>query len=195
MSRTISWSLTAAHGQRKYLSPDERGRFLAAAEAAPAGVRTFCLVLAWSGCRLSEALALTRADIQAEAGCLLVRSLKKRGRELVREIPLPPDLVQRLVREHAGQASAERLWPWPWPWPWPRTTAWRHVKAVMAVAQIGALPACPRGLRHGFGVHAVRSGVPLDLVQRWLGHADIATTAIYTRVLGPEERAIAARMW
>lgn len=189
MSRTVSWSLTAAHGQSKYLSPDERGRFLAAAEAAPAGVRTFCLVLAWSGCRLSEALALTRADVQEGAGCLLVRSLKKRGRELVREIPLPPELVQRLVREHAGQAQAERLWPWP------RTTAWRHVKAVMAAAEVSALPACPRGLRHGFGVHAVRSGVPLDLVQRWLGHADIATKAIYTRVLGPEERAIAARMW
>ncbi len=41
----------------------------------------------------------------------------------------------------------------------------------------------------------MRSGVPLDLVQRWLGHANIATTAIYTRVLGPEEREIAARMW
>lgn len=104
------------------------------------------------------------------------------------EIPLPPELVKRLVREHAGRALAERLWPWP------RTTAWRHVKAVMA-AEIGALPACPRGLRHGFGVFAVRSGVPLDLVQRSLGHADITTTVIYTNVLGPEEREIAARMW
>jgi integrase/recombinase XerD len=38
-------------------------------------------------------------------------------------------------------------------------------------------------------------GVPLNIIQKWLGHADIATTAIFTNVLGPEERAIAARMW
>lgn len=53
----------------------------------------------------------------------------------------------------------------------------------------------PKGFRHGFGVHAIRCGVPPDLVQRWLGHADIWTTAIYTQVMGPEERSIAARMW
>lgn len=58
---------------------------------------------------------------------------------------------------------------------------------------------CDRGLAQGpasgFGVHALRSGIPLNLLQRWLGHADIATTAIYADAMGPEERAIAARMW
>jgi integrase/recombinase XerD len=33
------------------------------------------------------------------------------------------------------------------------------------------------------------------LVQRWLGHASLRTTAIYADVVGPEERAFAARMW
>jgi site-specific recombinase XerD len=68
-------------------------------------------------------------------------------------------------------------------------------KTVMEEAVIRSLPATPKGLRHGFGVHGVMSGIPLNLIQRWLGHADIATTAIYTNVLGPEERSIAARMW
>ncbi|MEH3063108.1 MAG: tyrosine-type recombinase/integrase [Methylobacterium radiotolerans] len=76
-----------------------------------------------------------------------------------------------------------------------RVTAWRQIKDVMREAGVGATAACPKGLRHGFGVHAVRSGVPLNLLQRWLGHADIATTAIYADVMGPEEREIAARMW
>lgn len=53
----------------------------------------------------------------------------------------------------------------------------------------------PKGLRHAFGVHAVLSGVPLPLVQEWLGHEDIAMTAIYLAVMGAEERAIARRMW
>jgi hypothetical protein len=50
-------------------------------------------------------------------------------------------------------------------------------------------------LRHGFGVKAFQSNVPPHLVQRWLGHASLKTTAIYGDVIGPEERAFAARMW
>ena len=50
----------------------------------------------------------------------------------------------------------------------------------------------PKGLRHSFGIHAIRFGVPLNLVQRWLGHASMTTTAIYLDALGGE---IAARMW
>jgi hypothetical protein len=55
--------------------------------------------------------------------------------------------------------------------------------------------ASPKGLRHAFGVRAIQSGAPLNLVQRWLGHADMKTTAIYTSAVGPEERAIAAMTW
>lgn len=71
----------------------------------------------------------------------------------------------------------------------------RYVKSVMRDAEVGATAACPKGLRHGFGVHALRSGVPFNLLQRWLGHADITMTAIYADVMGAEEREIAARMW
>jgi site-specific recombinase XerD len=48
---------------------------------------------------------------------------------------------------------------------------------------------------HGFGVAAVQAGIPLNLVQRWLGHAQLSTTAIYAEAIGPEEQEIAARMW
>jgi integrase/recombinase XerD len=74
-------------------------------------------------------------------------------------------------------------------------TAWRHVKAVMRVAGIRGVQASPKGLRHGFGVAAVQAGIPLNLVQRWLGHAQLSTTAIYAEAIGPEEQEIAARMW
>ncbi len=65
----------------------------------------------------------------------------------------------------------------------------------MAEAEITGLQASPKGLRHGFGVQAVQSGVPLNLVQKWLGHAQLSTTAIYANAVGPEEHAIAMRMW
>ena len=51
------------------------------------------------------------------------------------------------------------------------------------------------GLRHGFGVAAVSAGIPLNLVQKWLGHAQLTTTAIYANAVGEEEQSIAARMW
>jgi integrase/recombinase XerD len=57
----------------------------------------------------------------------------------------------------------------------------------------------PKSFRHGFGVAAVSAGIPLNLVQRWLGHAQLTTTAIYADAyadaVGAEEKKIAERMW
>jgi site-specific recombinase XerD len=69
------------------------------------------------------------------------------------------------------------------------------VKEVMAAAGITGTPAMPKGLRRGFGVNAFQSSVPSHLVQRWLDHASLRTTAMYGDVTGPEERAFPARMW
>ena len=66
----------------------------------------------------------------------------------------------------------------------------------MDEAGVGAGPqATAKGLRHGFGVAAVTSGIPLNLVQKWLGHAQLSTTAIYADAVGAEEASIASRMW
>lgn len=53
----------------------------------------------------------------------------------------------------------------------------------------------PKGLRHACGVHATISGVPLHMLQRWMGHASMETTAIYATVLGPDQIQLAERMW
>ena len=189
-------ALYTMQGRRKYLNAEERRRFLAAAEAAPAAVRTLCLTLAYLGLRISEALALTPADIQLSSGVVSVRCLKKRGWLGVRELPAAPMLLSSLetsfdlaARQRDATLGRSRLWPFS------RVTAWRLIRRVLAEAGVSGDHAMPKGLRHGFGVHAVQCGVPLTLIQRWLGHADLATTAIYTHVLGPEEHAIASRMW
>jgi len=186
-------SLYSATGLRKYLTRDERERFLSASLAAPRpDVRTLCLTLAHTGCRISEALALTPASVQAAEGIIAIRSLKKRGLMVVREVPVPPLLVAELERVH-GLSS---LHPLQRLWPLSRGRAWQLVKDVIQEAGIPVGPhASPKGLRHGFGLHAIRCGVPLNLVQRWLGHASMTTTAIYLQAVGSEEREIAARMW
>lgn len=55
--------------------------------------------------------------------------------------------------------------------------------------------ASPKGLRQGFGVAAATAGIPLNLVQRWLDHAQLSTTAVYADAVGAEEQDIARRMW
>ena len=65
----------------------------------------------------------------------------------------------------------------------------------MHMACIEGPQACPKGLRHGFGIAAVTAGVPLPTIAADPGHADIATTAIYTTALGVEARGFLAKMW
>jgi len=189
-------SLYGSTGSRKYLNSAERRRFIKAARRAALDVRLFCLVLSLSGGRISEILALTPAAIDIDSGVANIVTLKRRKRGIVRQVPLPRSVLNELNRafhlrrsQRDPDSACRRVWKWS------RTTAWRRVKEVMAAANIVGLPSTPKGLRHGYGVWAFQSLVPPHLVQRWLGHASLRTTAIYADVIGAEERAFAARMW
>ncbi|HUB46269.1 MAG TPA: tyrosine-type recombinase/integrase, partial [Acetobacteraceae bacterium] len=119
--------LHTADGARKYLTPGERDAFLREAERADRQVRTLCMTLAYAGCRLSEALALTADRVDLAAGVLVIESLKKRRTGVYRAVPVPPALLDALdlvhgIREHQarrGKGRGERLWPWS------RMTGWR----------------------------------------------------------------------
>jgi integrase len=189
------FSLYAIDGGRKYLNQIERQRFLAATAALSDHEALFARTLFWSGARISEVLALRPSSIQLECGVVAFSTLKRR-RLVFREVPMPPDHVDALDRHFAlTSAQSDPELAQLCLWPWHRATAWRLVKKVMARARVVGRPACPRGLRHGFGVGTLQSGVPLNLTQRWMGHARMSTTAIYADVVGPEEQAMAARFW
>ena len=187
-----------AQGHRLYLTADERRAFMAAAAQAERPVRTFCAVLHDTGCRISEALALTPERIDLARGAIVIETLKKRRQGVYRAVPVPPGLLDQLdlvhgVREaqRRGKGHADRLL-----WSWARNTAWRRVKTVLDAAGIADGPhRCPKGLRHGYGIHAIASGVPLNMLSKWMGHASLEVTAIYANALGAEEQGIAARMW
>jgi integrase/recombinase XerD len=190
----IEPGLLSAHG-RKYLNANERHRFLRAAKAAPSHVRLFCLLLAWSGCRISEALALTPAAVDLDSGVVQFETLKRRRSGVIRQVPVPPSLLRGMnqhfdlrARQRDPDHASARLWSWS------RSTGWRKVKGVMRIAGLVGSAGTARGLRHTFGVTSFQN-VPPHLVQRWLGHASLRTTAIYGDVSGPEERAFADRVW
>jgi integrase/recombinase XerD len=189
--------LYRADGAREYVTAAERDAFLREAERADRQVRTLCMTLAYAGCRLSEALALTADRVDLAAGVLVFATLKKRHEGVFRAVPVPPTLLDALdlvhgIRERQvgrDKGRGERLWPVS------RMTGWRAVHAVMQAAGLDGPQASPKGLRHGFGLAAVSAGIPLNLVQKWLGHAQLTTTAIYADAVGAEEKDIARRMW
>lgn len=180
---------------RKYLNHDERLRILAAAEQLADDQRLFVEVLAWTGARISEVLMLTPQSFDLFDGTVTLPTLKRR-RHVLREVPLPPHLIARLKQRFDLQAaqrspagSDRRVWPFC------RVTGWRIVKRLMRDTSIAGARATPRGMRHGFGVGTLQSGVPITLLKRWLGHARLSTTEIYLDVIGPEELAFASLFW
>ena len=193
----FSLALRDSTGARKYVTESERQAFLASASRQRPAVRALCMTLAYTGCRLSEALELNASRVDFDHIAVVLRTLKRRSDALVfRTVPVPAPVLDFLDqqygvrrRQHALGAADPRFWTWS------RTHAWRLVKDILISAGVRGAAASPKGLRHGFGVTAVTKGVPLNLVQKWLGHAQIATTAIYADAVGDEERAINARMW
>jgi integrase/recombinase XerD len=188
-------TLHTAVGARKYLNAAERQRFAAAAETMPPEPRAFCLLLMWSGCRLSEALAVTPTAIDRDTGTVAFVTLKRRQTSVVRQVPIPAPLIADLInvfdlakRETDPHFRTFRLWRWS------RSMAWRYVKEAMKRARISGSAAMPKGLRHTFGVAAFQA-VPPHIVQRWLGHASLRTTGIYGDVSGHEEHLFAERIW
>ena len=193
MAETIT--LYDANGNRKFVTREERDRFLRTAATCLGEVRTLCGVLAYTGCHITEALELTFDRVDTKRRTLTFESLRKRRPEVFRTVPVPPQLIEVLdqvhnVRERRGRGRYRFLWPWA------RNTAWRKVTAVMIAAGIADGPhRTPKGLRHGFGVMAAENDVPITLVRQWMGHATLEVTTAYFSVLNHDEHACAARLW
>lgn len=175
-------------GRRKYLCDSELARFHKALRKADAATRSFCQLIAMTGCRISESLATTPKHLDIDAKRVIFRTLKRR-KIVFRAVPVSDALMRDLMAIAANLGDNDRLWPWA------RQTGWRKIRAVMEMAEINGPMAMPKGLRHAYGIRAAGENVPPSLIQRWLGHADPDTTAIYINAVGKEERKFAARLW
>ena len=141
-------------GHRLYLTGSERAAFRTAAEAAPREVRTYCWTLLYTGCRPSEALALTADRVDFQAAVLTFESKKKRRPGLYRAVPVPAALLDALDLVHGLRDRATRSYLWTWS----LKTAYTRVIEIMARAGIAGPQASPKGLRHGFGVACIEKG-------------------------------------
>lgn len=172
----------------RVLSIEEIGALIAAPDRSkPQGVRDIAMLelLYASGMRISELIELNIEDIHLTMG--FVRVFGKGRKERI--IPLGRGALNALSKyleraryELQGKypkvdalfisQRGKRL---------TRQGCWKIIKAYAEKARINK-ELTPHVLRHSFATHLIENGADLRAVQEMLGHADIATTQIYTHV-------------
>lgn len=160
-----------------------------AAGAAPpaAAVRQLLLLelLYGSGLRASELVSLPRRAVAGDREYLIVRG--KGDKERLVPLNEAARLAARAWLEalnEAGQSGTRWLFPSDGEsGHLTRQAFGRELKALGGAAGLPGASLSPHVLRHAFASHLLQNGADLRVVQELLGHADIATTQIYTHVL------------
>lgn len=145
-----------------------------------------------SGLRVSELVGLRVDDVHLDVG--YVRCFGKGSKERI--VPVGQQAIAA-VQEYLSQlrpqlvegSKCDRLFLSRTGKPFDRTNCWRLVvKYARRMGVTGKLS--PHTLRHCFATHLLSNGVDIRMVQEMLGHADIATTQIYTHVDSARLKAI-----
>jgi integrase/recombinase XerD len=153
----------------------------------PLGLRDRALLelLYSAGLRVSEVVALRQVNLDLDANC--IRVLGKGSRERV--VPLGSHARRRLdaylasARVVLARGTRPRLEIFlsQRGAPLTRQSVWKLLKQHLRRACLDARVS-PHSLRHAFATHLLDGGADLRAVQAMLGHADVATTQIYTHV-------------
>ena len=131
-----------------------------------------------SGLRATELVSLGRNAIHPDRPFLILKG--KGGRE--RLVPIS-DRARAAVAVWRGHVPADRAWLFPsGKGHLTRVRLYQLVKALAADAGIPPDRVSPHVLRHAFATHLLAGGADLRALQAMRGHADIATTEIYTHV-------------
>jgi integrase/recombinase XerD len=185
----------------KILSESEVDRLLEAAKVSGRGpadrLRNTCLMelLYATGMRVSELVSLPISATRGDPRLLLI--MGKGGKE--RMVPLSPParqalaewLVQRDVQDNEAAAARKPTSRFLFPSRGQSGHLTRHrfyllIKEFAVTGGVDPTKVTPHTLRHAFATHLLANGADLRAIQTMLGHADVATTEIYTHVL--EER-------
>lgn len=186
----------------KYLSEEEVGRILGAAAAltGPDGLRLLALVelLYATGLRVSELVGLPLSALSRDGTMVTVRG--KGGKERV--VPLTPPATSAIAAYQGVRARFAAAARRPSPWLFPSRARQGHLtrerfgqqlKELAIAAGIAPERVSPHVLRHSFASHLLAHGADLRSLQLMLGHADIATTQIYTHVQQEHLRTLVER--
>lgn len=174
VKRPLPRLLDASEVERMLIEAQER-----ASSDEPLALRDLALLemLYGSGLRASELVSLPRRSVREGDPFLILRG---KG-EKERMVPISDAAHAALARWRA--ASSESKWMFPGGKSHlSRVRLFQLVRAMAARAGIAPERVSPHVLRHAFATHLLEGGADLRTLQALLGHADIATTQIYTHV-------------
>ncbi|GIK77714.1 MAG: site-specific integrase [Acidobacteria bacterium] len=150
--------------------------------------RALYLTAAMTGLRQGELLALRWGDVDWRAGRLRVRRTFTRGsfgapksRRSSRSVPLTDRVAGALERHFQAsvfQADEDLVFCNPHTGR-PMDASRMRKRFKKALARAGIRPVRFHDLRHTFGTHCAAAGVPLRILQEWMGHRDAKTTQVY----------------
>jgi integrase/recombinase XerD len=135
-----------------------------------------------SGLRVSELIAVKLGDIHFDAG--FIRVLGKGSKERVVPVNMRAlDKIKQYIEQERSALLKKRTSGYVFVTtrgkPMSRQRFWQTLKAIGKQAGIEL---SPHTMRHCFATHLLEGGADLRSVQKMLGHSDIATTQIYTKV-------------
>lgn len=151
---------------RKYMTPDIIRDKMDSMPAGPA--RMLCTFLWKTGVRISEALCVTKRDVDCRNAVIRIRWLKSR-KYVERNIPMHPSLKEQLAFYIAPLNLEEKLFPFSRQRAHQITTQWFQKS--------------PHVFRHSFAVNWIRCGGDLAILSRYMGHARVQETMEYLKIV------------
>jgi len=135
-----------------------------------------------AGLRVSELVKLKLSDINFEAGFIRVKGkgdkervvpVAQRTIERIKQYltQLRPELLKKKASDYVFLSNRGQ--------PMTRQRFWQNLKAM---GKIAGVEVTPHMIRHSFATHLLEGGADLRSLQKMLGHSDISTTQIYTKV-------------
>lgn len=139
------------------------------------------------GLRVSECISLCYSNFDFKNKMLYVKSLKKKGKNKVRTIPLSGRLYQELsnyLNKKIGVEASDFLFPNPENKHYhiSRFAVNKMLKRLQYRSPVTSVNLHPHTLRHTFATQHLSSGTPIHNIKEMLGHVSLNTTLIYAHI-------------
>lgn len=171
----------------KYLTEEETARLIDTAKEKDVRMKTMLEVLYASGMRVSELVGLTVLAVTKDNKTITVIGKGNKERIVPLNEPAAAALNEWLIhREFSLKRGRVSKWLFPSSGKEGHLTRDGFFKALKKIAVetgIDPVRVSPHVFRHSFASHLIAHDADLRSVQKMLGHADIATTQIYTHIL------------